>query len=175
MQLARALRINAAAPRIAFVGAGGKTTALFQLARELSPTVIVTATTHLGAWQISAADHHLIPKDLSAPGELPKQGVILVTDEFENDRTKPVSLPVLHWLDEKSQNQNLALLIEADGSRQKPLKAPAAHEPPIPNFVDAVVVVAGMSAGRRSVTNGRSLTAGRRRLRGIDRIVSFSS
>jgi hypothetical protein len=39
---------------IAFVGAGGKTTALFQLARELPP-VIVNATTHLGVWQ-SLAD-----------------------------------------------------------------------------------------------------------------------
>jgi molybdenum cofactor cytidylyltransferase len=38
------------------------------------------------------------------------------------------------------------LLIEADGSRQKPLKAPAAHEPPIPTFADIVVVVAGLSA-----------------------------
>ena len=53
---------------------------------------------------------------------------------------------MLHWLRGKSHNENLSLLIEADGSRQKPLKAPAAHEPPIPDFVDTVIVVAGLSA-----------------------------
>ena len=40
----------------------------------------------------------------------------------------------------------MPLLIEADGSRRKPLKAPSDHEPPIPKFVEAVVVVAGLSA-----------------------------
>lgn len=147
MNILRAFRVNPKiAQHIAFVGAGGKTTALFQLARELSSTVLVTATTHLGAWQISAADHHLIPKDLGYPNETPLQGVVLVTDEFENDRTKPISADMLHWLRGKSHNENLSLLIEADGSRRKPLKAPAAHEPPIPDFVDAVIVVAGLSA-----------------------------
>jgi molybdenum cofactor cytidylyltransferase len=37
------------------------------------------------------------------------------------------------------------LLIEADGSRGLPLKAPADWEPPIPDFVDTVIVTAGMS------------------------------
>jgi probable selenium-dependent hydroxylase accessory protein YqeC len=37
------------------------------------------------------------------------------------------------------------VLVEADGSRRRPLKAPAAHEPVIPSATDAVVVVAGMS------------------------------
>ena len=37
-------------------------------------------------------------------------------------------------------------MIEADGSRQKPLKAPGEHEPPIPDFVQTVVVVVGLSA-----------------------------
>jgi molybdenum cofactor cytidylyltransferase len=36
------------------------------------------------------------------------------------------------------------LLIEADGSRRLPLKAPAEHEPAIPGFVDSVIVVAGL-------------------------------
>ena len=49
---------------IAFAGAGGKTTAIFQLARALSaaegqPTV-VSATSHLGTWQIPLADAHVI-------------------------------------------------------------------------------------------------------------------
>ena len=60
LTLAKALRLDQVpAPRVAFVGAGGKTTALFQAARELAPC-IVTTTTHLGAWQAEEADEHIV-------------------------------------------------------------------------------------------------------------------
>jgi molybdenum cofactor cytidylyltransferase len=45
-----------------------------------------------------------------------------------------------------AERHKIPLLIEADGSRMKPVKAPAAHEPVIPPFVETVVVVAGLSA-----------------------------
>lgn len=153
MNLLRALRLDQPTetqPVISFVGAGGKTTALFQLARQLQNTnrqpLIVTATTHLGVWQIPLADHHIIAKDINDLKNFPQEGIILVTGEIEGERTKPVSEPLLNWLREKSKSQNLPLLIEADGSRQKPLKAPAEHEPPIPEFSDIVIYVAGLSA-----------------------------
>ena len=38
------------------------------------------------------------------------------------------------------------VLIEADGSRQLPLKVPAAHEPVIPDNADRIVVITGLSA-----------------------------
>ena len=56
MQLAKALRISASSV-IAFVGAGGKTTAMFRAAQELAPA-LVTTTTHLGAWQAFMANVH---------------------------------------------------------------------------------------------------------------------
>ncbi len=37
------------------------------------------------------------------------------------------------------------LFIEADGSKCLPLKAPAEHEPPIPDFVETVIYVVGLS------------------------------
>src|SRR5512144_3022082 len=61
LTLAQALRVTSS-PSIAFIGAGGKTTAMFQLARELPTPVIVTATSHLGAWQTKFADQHIIPQ-----------------------------------------------------------------------------------------------------------------
>ncbi|MGZ3675701.1 MAG: selenium cofactor biosynthesis protein YqeC, partial [Ktedonobacterales bacterium] len=131
----------------AFVGAGGKTTAIFQLARQMAAPVIVTATTHMGAWQIPLADQHIIahsPTDLAA---LEPRGVTLVTGPLgEDDRTQAVSEEVLLWLRDMSVARHIPLLIEADGARQKPLKAPAPHEPAIPAFVDLVVAVAGLSA-----------------------------
>ncbi len=45
----------------------------------------------------------------------------------------------------------MTLLIEADGSRQKALKAPNEHEPVIPEFTDAVIVVAGLSGLGKSL------------------------
>ena len=157
MDLAHALRLAsspASSQIISLVGAGGKTTALFQLARRLSDKspVIVTATAHLGVWQTSLADHHIIAKGSDGLSSLPEQGVILVTGEIENERTKPVDNAVTLWLYEKSKEQGIPLLIEADGSRQKSIKAPAEHEPPIPEFSEIVLTVAGLS------TIGKPLT-----------------
>jgi molybdenum cofactor cytidylyltransferase len=121
---------------------------MFQLARQLPPPVIVTATTHLGAWQIPQADRHIIATS-PAPLEVIEHGlsgVILVTGKIEEDRTKPVDNKVLLWLREFCGYHSLPLLVEADGSRQKPLKAPGAHEPPVPDFAQLVVVVAGLGA-----------------------------
>jgi len=135
---------------IAFVGAGGKTTAMFQLARELlstvhrPPSVIVTATSHLGVWQIPLADRHIAAESPRDIGEIAK-GITLVTGAINDDRTEPVSLSILSCLREWSIKDSIPLLIEADGARQKPIKAPAIHEPPIPDFVETVIIVAGLS------------------------------
>ena len=48
---------------ISFVGAGGKTTAMFQLARQFETPVIVTSTTHLAQTQSQLADRHIIFSD----------------------------------------------------------------------------------------------------------------
>ena len=142
---------------VSMVGAGGKTTALFQLARQIADTpssaIILTATTHLGAWQTSLADHHIIAGNLNDLSNIPLQGVTLITGENESDRTRPINQVALNWLHDYAKSRNILLLIEADGSRQKPLKAPAAHEPPIPEFTDIVIVVAGLAALGKPLTN----------------------
>ncbi len=147
MNLSRAFHFLDHFGAVSFVGAGGKTTALFQLARELAKqsAVIVTSTTHLGVWQIPLADHHIIASDPNQI-QLANKGITLITGELVNDRTSPVNTAALNWLHEISENQKIPLLIEADGSRQKPLKAAAAHEPPLSAQTKTVVVVAGLSA-----------------------------
>lgn len=148
MDLAHALRLalpSASNLTIGLVGAGGKSTALFQLARQMQPA-IVTATSHLGTWQTPLADQHIIARELSDLQKLTTKGVTLITGEVENERTKPITTEALHWLSKKSRTLKIPLLIEADGSGQKPIKAPAPHEPPIPDFAEVVIVVAGLSA-----------------------------
>lgn len=150
--LHRALRFSSST--LALVGAGGKTTALCQLARELTAlpqpaSVLLTATAHLGAWQAVHADRHLVA--VSAADLAPLEagippGATLVTGPLQDDnRLAGVGQDILSWLRETSINYNVPLLIEADGGRHKPLKAPAEHEPPIPDFVETVVVVAGLT------------------------------
>jgi molybdenum cofactor cytidylyltransferase len=51
----------------------------------------------------------------------------------------------LDWLNQYCKKHIIPLLIEADGSRQKPLKGWAEHEPPIPAFVEQVVHIVGLS------------------------------
>ena len=145
--LAKALRTKSS-PCIAFIGAGGKTTAMFQLARQIPTPVIVTATTHLGIWQIPFADKHIISDTPAALEEIEHglQGVILVTGSIDKDRTKPINENLLDWLHQFCGYHSIPLLIEADGARQKPLKAWAEHEPPIPSFVEQVLQVAGLTS-----------------------------
>jgi molybdenum cofactor cytidylyltransferase len=166
MQLAEAIRTSEA-PCIALTGSGGKTTALFQLARSLSNKsepaahktaqrlVIVTASAHLHIDQINLADSHWIAESPSDLDKIEKhlQGVMLVTGPINGERTRALCEPCLERLRAICRDRNLPMLIEADGSRQKPLKAPAVHEPPIPDFVQTVVVVAGLSGLGKPLTD----------------------
>ena len=148
ISLERALRASKFSS-IAFIGAGGKTTALFQLAKELAERtpVIVTASSHLGGWQIPLADTHIIVDSPAALEGLENklEGILLITGALDGDRTKPLDAESLNWLNQFGRQHSIPLLIEADGSRQKPLKAWAEHEPPIPNFVEQVVQVVGLA------------------------------
>jgi molybdenum cofactor cytidylyltransferase len=153
LTLAKALRLQPGlaetswAFTVAFAGAGGKTTAMFSLARELRPPVLLTATTHMGAWQTALADQHLVALSPQSLEDVDNMPITLITGRIGPDeRAEGVNPEVLIALRELSAKRGWPLLIEADGSRQKPLKAPGADEPPIPMFADLVVVMAGIGA-----------------------------
>ncbi|HQV95283.1 MAG TPA: selenium cofactor biosynthesis protein YqeC, partial [Anaerolineales bacterium] len=65
---------------------------------------------------------------------------------------QPVHHEVIASLREICMSHSVPLLIEADGSRQKPLKGWAEHEPPIPDFVDHVVTIVGLSGLGKPLT-----------------------
>jgi len=111
------------------------------------PQTILTATTHLGSWQIPLADHHLIADQWSIERQLTHlKGTILITGPIQGQRCLPVGEKPLSILLAWSKSKNLPLIIEADGSRNRSFKAPAEHEPPIPAFSDVVIYIAGLSA-----------------------------
>jgi molybdenum cofactor cytidylyltransferase len=149
MNLAQALRINKP-QSVAFVGAGGKTSAMFHLAHQLSTPVLVTATTHIGTWQAKFADRHLrlhADAEIDQIEEKELNGVVLLTgSETNRERFSGLNDRQIEQAYHFAHSVQIPLLIEADGSRQRPIKAPDIHEPVIPKFVDLVVVVAGLSA-----------------------------
>src|SRR5512135_2482526 len=116
LSLAQALRLMPAAspphPTVAFVGAGGKTTAMFQLARDLPPPVLVTTSTHLGNWQISLADQHqpMAQLQIKVQGRLDLSGVTLVTGPTLNDdRVSGPTENELLWLHDTTRAQHVFL------------------------------------------------------------------
>ena len=159
MQLRRALRLQDDGRlgqqllKLALVGSGGKTIALFTLARELIqtavPTVLVSATTHLAKAQLSLADEQITIRNSQEMGLYHAgfpPGVCLFTGpRVEADRTSGLPPDILQQLAALADRFSLPLLIEADGSRQRPLKAPGDREPVIPGFVNLVLVVAGLT------------------------------
>jgi len=148
MKINEALRIENKSV-VAFVGAGGKTTAMFNLAREFDFPSIVTTTTKLGLEQIKLGDKHInLNGDLPDGSDFGDEKVTVVTDRMNANRTRWQGLDDLQI----SRLRNVAgvlsraLLIEADGAKTLPLKAPGEDEPIIPDFVDQVIVIAGLGA-----------------------------
>jgi molybdenum cofactor cytidylyltransferase len=133
-------------PRVAIVGGGGKTTTMFVLAREYESPVLVASTAHTAIEQLALADQHFFA---NAPAEVTPRlphGITFFTGS-ENSTGKTVGLTpeTAHAVKELADRNQAPLFIEADGSKCLPLKAPAEHEPPIPDFVNIVIYVVGLS------------------------------
>ena len=132
----------------AFVGAGGKTTAMFSLARQAPGAVWVSTSAHLGTDQTILADRHYVlesQEDIN-PAEWMKQKVVLLSGPAtKDDRLSSPAPELLELIQQAALREGVSMLLEADGSRSIPLKAPGDHEPPIPAWVMQVVVLAGFS------------------------------
>lgn len=149
MKLTTAFRLGSR-PRVAIAGSGGKTTTLFALARdyarEHAAPVIVAATAHMAIEQMALADQHIVVEDTTPLDlELPT-GITFCTGPINNaGKTTGLSAVAMQRVLDLANRHHAPLFIEADGSKCLPLKAPAEHEPPIPDFVDTVIYVVGLS------------------------------
>lgn len=155
MNLAKALGAEKG-ETIAFVGAGGKTSAMFSLAREMGQPVILTTTTHLGVWQAGLADEHIVvePGDDLKSVELSQNNIVLVTGPATDDeRLGPLDAASLETLKSCCKHDQIMMLIEADGARNRHLKAPAVYEPVVPGWVDCVVVMASLGGLDKPLDN----------------------
>ena len=131
----------------ALVGGGGKTTLMLWLAHELARAgarVIVTTTTHIFAPDGMRTLNPVTQEEATAL--LDREPLICFGMPSKEGK---LSAPIL-------PTETLAMcadyvLIEADGAKRLPLKAPAEHEPVIPNETKLVIAVAGLDGIGRTI------------------------
>ena len=131
---------------ISFVGAGGKTTTIEKLSKELcthAKKVLVTTSTAMYNPNMEIYDKVFIgsfPKDY-----IPKsKSITFYADATIGMKVKCLDLEILDEI--ISQNLFDYVLIEADGSREKPIKAPNDTEPVISKYTTKTVGVIGLDS-----------------------------
>ena len=138
---------------IALVGGGGKTTLMFALAKELSiqgHRVITTTTTKIVEPSAQDTPQLLLVGDrgngldlLDRQLEINRH-VTLASERLDSFKLKGLSPEFIKQID----LLNLApyVIVEADGAKQRPLKAPSDTEPVIPENTTLVITVTGIDA-----------------------------
>lgn len=137
---------------ITLVGAGGKTTVMYALAKELArmgKNVITTTTTQI--MLPSEEDTELLITDLD--GKIPPDAfsrykhVTCVARPLKHGKAKGVTPGTIkRWPSTLDVDY---IIVEGDGSKGRPLKAPADYEPVIPlNTTLYVPMVGGDALGR---------------------------
>ncbi|MGD2050227.1 MAG: selenium cofactor biosynthesis protein YqeC [Chloroflexota bacterium] len=157
--LPQAFSLQPSGEIVAIVGGGGKTSLMFSLAKTLPGNVVTTTTTRIFSTQMKLAPAvcyageqgggtgrkgvELVP--LTELGSLlTVHGHCLVVGRVEGEKASGVSPTLPAQLLARPEVD--IVLVEADGSRMKPCKAPAAHEPVIPTGTRLLIPVAGVDA-----------------------------
>lgn len=160
MNLSRALRLRLDPSQpdvLAVVGGGGKSSAVFRLGRDLAATgyrAVITHTARIAAFQ-TAWSPAVVEVDIAA-GTLPLaqiaaaldlHGVCLLTGPPVADRRAGLTPHLVDSLAQAAPTLGLhAISIEADGSKMRPAKAPAAHEPVLPDSTTVLIPMLGLDA-----------------------------
>ena len=145
---------------ISLVGAGGKTSLMFRLAHELSmigDTVLTTTTTKIYEPESGQSSRVLVSNSVTelldaASGMIDEYRHITMARQRLSDQGKlvgfaPQAIDAL-W---KSRLFRW-IIVEADGAAGRALKAPADHEPVVPESTSVVVGLAGLSGVGQSLT-----------------------
>ncbi|QUI23492.1 putative selenium-dependent hydroxylase accessory protein YqeC [Vallitalea pronyensis] len=158
MQLIKAIGLNMRKRyMISLVGGGGKTTTMYRLARELKvlgKRVLVTTTTAIFYPTEDQYDHLYVTRSLN---ELMRQsliggkGTITIMGKYKMKGGKLKGIEP-EWVDSIEQSSSFdMILIEADGAKCKPMKAPLSHEPVIPPKSHMVIGCIGLDSYKKTI------------------------
>ncbi len=144
---------------ICLVGAGGKTSLMFRLARELAASgdrVLTTTTTKISEQEAARNSSEIITGSVGAlldragdsrEARLPitaarngSAGKLIGFEARDIDRLWQANL--FDWI-----------IVEADGAFRRPLKTPDVHEPVVPDCCECVVGMAGLTAFGKPLTD----------------------
>jgi probable selenium-dependent hydroxylase accessory protein YqeC len=130
---------------VSLIGAGGKTTTLFRLAKELRDQggkVLVTTTTKILKPSKPHVDRLFLVEDVDAfPAETAKikAPVIIAAGYRVDEEDKLIGLPPA-WLDKlEKSGQFDAILVEADSAASRLFKVPSEIEPAVPATSHVVI------------------------------------
>lgn len=139
---------------LAIVGAGGKSTLMLSLSRELrkgGKKVLASTTTKVWQEQALAAGSLVLTRSkrwrdrlkeaLEKPGP---EALFLGGRLLENGKVEGVDPELLDWI--FTSDLVDCVLVEADGAAGRPLKAPEPFEPVIPSKTTSVVAMLGLEA-----------------------------
>lgn len=143
---------------VCLVGAGGKTSLMFQLARELSAQgkrVLTTTTTKIFRPEPRQSSLTVLSEDplswlekhhsREKAGHLTLAGKALDRNKLQGFTPETIEHLWLTWHFDW-------ILVEADGAAGRPIKAPAAHEPVIPKATCCVIAVLGLQGFGRPLS-----------------------
>ena len=130
---------------VSLIGAGGKTTTLFRLAKELRDKggkILLTTTTKIFKPTKPHVDRLFLVEDIDAfPAETAKikAPAIIGAGYRVDDEGKLIGLPPA-WLDTLEQSRQFdSILVEADGAASRLFKVPSEIEPVVPNSCQLVI------------------------------------
>ena len=140
-----ALALSRGPELISIVGGGGKSSLMFALAESLPGRVVATTTTRIFAAQMNRAAEVCNVQDPNWREQLNTfTSNLLVVSGTEGERAVGVSPELVPELLRHARVD--WVVVEADGSRMLPVKAPAEHEPVIPPQTSLLVIVVGIDA-----------------------------
>lgn len=127
---------------VSLVGGGGKTTVLFALGAQLEGTVVLTTTTKMGRDRSGGHEPLVAPSDEALLSGLADRRVLLAWRDMAEHKALGVEPEDCdRWFGLADH-----VVVEADGSRRMPFKAPLAYEPVVPSRTTTLVVCVGAAA-----------------------------
>lgn len=140
---------------ISFVGAGGKTTSIFKLAKELknrNKKVLVTTSTAIYYPDEEEYDELIVNDsiDIKNIDKIKERSITVIGREVSKEnKLLGLSKKVIDEIYDLELFDYI--LVEADGSKRKSIKSPAEHEPVIPINTNKVVGVIGLDCIKKKI------------------------
>lgn len=127
---------------VSLVGGGGKTTLLFALGAQLGGKVVLTTTTKMGRDRTGGFEPLLAPSDEALLGGFVDRRVALAWRAVSDHKALGVEAQECdRWFGLADH-----VVVEADGSRRMPFKAPLDYEPVVPSRTTTLVACVGAAA-----------------------------